>query len=143
MKKTIAFLSFAVILTVMATLATAGSAIVLRGEVPFDFFVEDQFVPAGEYQFEMGRVGDATTASITVLSKDGKVVAFVATRPGVNEDGSQSRLSFDSHDGARFLRSVECPGYRADLKKLNEIQMDRYLVKAGKSSHSIVALEEK
>jgi hypothetical protein len=117
MKKTFMFLSFAVILAVTASLATAGSAIVLRGEVPFDFYVENQMLPAGEYHFEMGRTGEATASSITVRAKDGTVVAFVTTRPGVREDMAPSQLSFNGYEGKYFLSSVECPGYKANLRK--------------------------
>jgi len=117
MKKTIAFLTFAVILAVMVSMAKAGDAEVLRGEVPFDFYVGDQLVPAGEYHFEMGRIGDATTDSVTVLKADGELVAIATTRPGNRQDGSSSQLTFQIQDGVRILASVECPGFKADLKK--------------------------
>ena len=124
MKKAIAFMSFVVVLTVMASFASAGDAIVMRGEVPFDFYVGDQLVPAGEYNFEMGRVGDATTDSVTVVAADGKVLAFAATRPGISHVDSESQLSFASHHGVRFLESVECPGFKADLKKAKTVLLD-------------------
>ena len=117
MKKIFAFLSCAVILAVMATVATAGSAIVLRGEIPFDFHVGNQLVPAGEYYFEMGRVGDATTSSVTVATKDGETVALMLTRDGVRKENAPSKVSFYIYEGEYFLSSVECPGYKADLKK--------------------------
>ena len=122
MKKTFMFLSFVVVLTAMATVASAGSALVLRGEVPFDFYVGDQMLPAGEYHFEMGRVGDATTSSITVRTKDGKVAAFVTTRPGARQGMTPSQLSFSSHNGQFYLSSVECPGYKADLKNVKPVR---------------------
>lgn len=116
MKKTLMFLSVAVILSVMATMATAGSAVVLRGEVPFDFYVGDKMLPAGEYVFEMGRIGESTTNNVTVRNKDGKVAAFVTTRPGMVKKLISGQLSFSSYEGKFFLASVECPGYKADLK---------------------------
>lgn len=122
MKKLIALLSFAVILTVMATLANAGSAIVLRGEIPFDFHVGNQMVPAGEYYFEMGRVGDATTSSVTLTTKDGKAVALIPTRAGFRKDNAPSQVSFYIYRGEYFLSSVECPGYKADLKKTQPVR---------------------
>ena len=128
MKKTIAFLSFTVILTVMAVTATAGDAIVMEGEVPFDFYVGNELLPAGEYHFEMGRVGDATTDSITVLTTEGKVVALVTTRPGTQKDKSSSQLSFSSHNGVHFLKSVECPGYKANLKTPKPVDTIQYTV---------------
>lgn len=126
MKKTIAFLSFTLILTVMAVTATAGDAIVMEGEVPFDFYVGDQLVPAGEYHFEMGRVADATTDSVTVLTAEGKVVALATTRPGIQKDASPSQLSFSSQNGVHYLKSVECPGYKADLKSTKPVDTIQY-----------------
>lgn len=116
MKRTLMFLSFVVTLAVMTIPADAGSAIVLRGEVPFDFYVENQMLPAGEYIFEMGRVGDATTSSITVRAKDGKVVTLVSTRPGTRRNTTPSQLVFNTYEGSFHLASVECPGYKADLR---------------------------
>ena len=124
MKRTLMFLSFVVTLAVMTIPAGAGSAIVLQGEVPFDFYVENQMLPAGEYIFEMGRVGDATTdsvtvvatSSITVRAKDGKVVTLVSTRPGTRRDMTPSQLVFNTYEGNFHLASVECPGYKADLR---------------------------
>jgi hypothetical protein len=122
MKKTIAFLSLAVILAVMVSLAKAGDAVVLRGEVPFDFYVGGQLVPAGEYNFEMGRIGDATTDSVTVLKTDGELVAISTSRPATRQDGSSSQLTFQVQDGVRILASVECPGFKADLKKVKPVE---------------------
>jgi hypothetical protein len=122
MKKTIAFLSFAVMLATMVSIANAGDAEVLRGKVPFDFYIGGQLVPAGEYNFEMGRIGDATTDSVTVLKANGELVAMAATRPGARQDGSSSQLTFEIKDGARILSSVECPGFKADLKKAIPVQ---------------------
>lgn len=99
MKKIYAFLSPAVILAVMATVATPASAIVLRGEIPFDFYAGSQMVPAGEYYFEMGRVGGATTSSVTVTIKDGKTVAVMLTRDGVRDSKASSQVNFYIYEG--------------------------------------------
>ncbi|MBN2244081.1 MAG: hypothetical protein JW793_15455 [Acidobacteria bacterium] len=117
MKKTCLFLGFVVLLTVTAATANAGSAVVLRGDVPFDFYVENRLLPAGEYIFEMGRIGDATTNNVTVRSADGKIAAFVTTRPGFRQEMVSGQLSFSSYEGKFYLASVECPGYKADLRK--------------------------
>jgi hypothetical protein len=116
MKRTLVLLSFVAILTIMAVFACAGSAVVLRGDVPFDFYVENQMLPAGEYHFEMGSIGGATASTVTVRSRDGMVVAFVTTRPGSNGNTIAGQLSFNHYSGKYFLSSVECPGYKADLR---------------------------
>ena len=117
MKKTFMFLSVVVILTLTATLATAGSAVVLKGKIPFDFYIGNQLLEAGEYNFEMGRIGDSTTSCITVRAKNGMVVAFATSRSGVRDGRVPSQLSFKSEDGKYFLVSVESVGYKAELRK--------------------------
>jgi hypothetical protein len=116
MKKTLVLLSFAVILAGMATLAFPGSAVVTRGEVPFAFYVDNQLLPAGEYDFEMGSTGGATTSSVAVRTKDGSVLAFVATRPGSVGSTIANQLIFNRYNGRYFLSSVECSGHKASLK---------------------------
>ena len=115
MKKTFLLLSFAAIWTVIAASAFAGSAVVVRGEVPFDFFVENQLLPAGEYHFEMGSTGGATTSTVTIRTKEGSVVAFATTKPG-NRLTNASQLSFNHYNGKYFLSSVESVGYKASLR---------------------------
>ena len=116
MKKTLAFLSFVAILAVTPILATAGSTIMLRGDIPFDFYVGSQMLPAGEYHFEMGSTGGATTSTVTVRAKDGMVVAFVATRAGFSKDMAASQLNFHAYGGKYFLSSIQYPGYKSDLR---------------------------
>lgn len=116
MKKTFVFLGFVAILAITVVSASAGSGIVLCGDVPFDFYVENQILPAGEYHFEMGSTGGATTSTITVRAKDGMVVAFVATRPGFSKDMAVSRLNFNGYGGKYFLSSIQYPGYKSDLR---------------------------
>jgi hypothetical protein len=79
-------------------------------------------LPAGEYVFEMGRIGESTTSNVTVRNKDGKVAAFVTTRPGDVKKLISGQLSFSSYEGKFFLASVECPGYKADLKITKPVQ---------------------
>ena len=117
MKKTLVLLSFVAVLATMTALATAGSAIVLHGKIPFDFYVGEQMLPSGQYDFEMGGVRGSTTSSITVREKDGTVVAFVTTRPGDSLNADSTQLKFENRRGRFFLSSVECSGYKAVLRK--------------------------
>jgi hypothetical protein len=121
MRKTFMLFSFVAVLAATTALATAGSAIVLRGEIPFDFYVGEQMLPSGEYNFEMGGVRGSTTSSITVREKDGTVVAFVTTRPGDSLDADSTQLRFENRGGRYFLSTVECSGYKAVLRKVKLI----------------------
>ncbi|MBN2319179.1 MAG: hypothetical protein JXR49_08875 [Acidobacteria bacterium] len=117
MKKTCMLMSFVAVLAAMAIPASAGSAIMLHGDIPFDFYVGDQMLPSGEYDFEMGGVRGSTASSITVREKDGTIVAFVTTRPGDSQNMDPSQLSFKNCGGKYFLASVECSGHKAVLRE--------------------------
>lgn len=116
MKKTLLLVSVVTVLTIIAVSAFAGSAVVMRGEIPFDFYVENQLLPAGEYDFAMGVVGEETASNVTVRTKDGTVVAFLTTRSDSEAKATEGQLKFNHYSGKYFLSSVECPGYRANLK---------------------------
>ena len=116
MKKTLLLVSFVAGLTIMAVFASAGSGIVMLGDVPFDFYVENQLLPAGEYHFAMGVVGGETASNVAVRTKDGMVVAFLTTKSESEAKAMSGQLSFNHYSGKYFLSSVECPGYKAKLR---------------------------
>ena len=116
MKKTLVLMSFVAALTIMAVFASAASGVVMRGDVPFDFYVENQLLPAGEYDFAMGVIGGETASSVAVRTKDGSVVAFLATKSDSEAKAKEGQLRFNHYNGKYFLSSVECPGYKANLK---------------------------
>lgn len=116
MKKTLLLMSVVAGLTIMAVFASAASGVVMRGDIPFDFYVENELLPAGEYDFAMGVVGGETASSIAIRTKDGTVVAFLTTKSDSEAKAKAGQLSFNHYSGKYFLKSVECPGYKADLK---------------------------
>ena len=116
MKKTLVLMSFVAALTIMAVFASAASGVVMRGDVPFDFYVENQLLPAGEYDFAMGVIGGETASSVAVRTKDGSVVAFLTTKSDSEAKAKEGQLRFNHYNGKYFLSSVECPGYKANLK---------------------------
>ena len=117
MKKTLLLVSVVAGLTIMAAFASAGSGVVMRGDVPFDFYVENQLLPAGEYHFEMGAIGGETASSVAIRTKDGTVVAFLTTKPDSEAKAKTGQLSFRRYSGKYFLSTVECPGYKANMRK--------------------------
>ena len=116
MKKTLVLMSFVAGLILMGVFASAASGIVMRGDVPFDFYVENQLLPAGEYDFAMGVIGNETASSVAVRTKDGSVVAFLTTKSDSEAKATAGQLKFNHYSGKYFLSSVECPGYKANLK---------------------------
>jgi hypothetical protein len=117
MKKTLLLVSSVAVLTIMAVFASAGSGVVMRGEIPFDFYVDNQLLPAGEYDFAMGVIGGETASNVAIRTKDGTVLAFLTTKPDSHGKATAGQVSFNHYSGKYFLSSVECPGYKADLRK--------------------------
>lgn len=117
MKKHLVLLSLTTILAVTATWASAAGPAVLRIDIPFDFFLEDQLLPAGMYHFQMS-YGMAPTASLLrVRSREGAGF-FVLTIPGtVSGNPDQSSLRFNKYADKYFLSSVAINNYRADLRE--------------------------
>lgn len=117
MKKTLLLMSIVAVLTIMTVFASAGSGVVMRGEIPFDFYVDNQLLPSGEYDFAMGVIGGATASNVAVRTKDGTLVAFLTTKSDSEAHAKAGQVSFNHYNGKYFLSSVECPGYKANLRK--------------------------
>ena len=117
MKQTLLIMNLVAGLTIMAVFASAASGVVMRGDVPFDFYVENQLLPAGEYDFAMGVIGGETASSVAVRTRDGSVVAFLTTKSDSVAKAANGQLVFNHYNGKYFLSSVECPGYKANLRK--------------------------
>jgi hypothetical protein len=90
---------------------------VMRADIPFDFYVENQLLPAGEYQFKMGAVGQETASNVAIHTKEGMVVALLITKPECWAHAKAAQVIFNHYSGKYFLSSVESPGYKASLKK--------------------------
>jgi len=117
MKKSIAFLGCVAAMALVAGFGFAGSAIVMRVHVPFEFYVEDQLLPAGEYRFEMGAFGLGPTASSVVIRKeDGTGVRFVTTRGDSGAGAHTSYLEFRRYGEQNFLSSVAVAGFTASVR---------------------------
>jgi hypothetical protein len=82
----------------------------LSANVPFEFYVEDQLLPAGEYNFEMG--GN----TIVIRTKDGMGVRLLTAVSGANENRTGDYLQFNQYGGKLFLSSVATGSYKANVK---------------------------
>jgi hypothetical protein len=88
--------------------------------VPFDFYVGKELLPAGDYRFEMGAMTPFTakSSSLLVRRQDGSSVTGIFTIPG---SGSLSidtdRLHFNRYGNKYFLARIECLEFQADLRK--------------------------
>jgi hypothetical protein len=116
MKKNLVVLSVVAALSLMSSIAFAGPGVAMHISVPFEFYLEDQLLPAGEYHFEMGSGSDAIASRVTVLSKDGEGIRMISTLPGNNAAPAESHLCFNQYGEKHFLSGVSIRGYNATLK---------------------------
>jgi hypothetical protein len=115
MKRNLVFLSLIVILTLAVSLAYAGTAKTMSVNVPFEFYVEDQLLPAGEYKFEMSGAPLAAASVVTVRTINGTGIRFLLTRSEIDTGLPQSHLRFNQYDEKRFLSSVSIGDYKANV----------------------------
>jgi hypothetical protein len=80
--------------------------------VPFDFYLEGELLPAGNYTFNLGQ---ATDSSIIVRSADGTAVRLLMTKCDSDRNSRKAYLQFN-HDGDRyFLSSIVIGSRKASL----------------------------
>jgi len=116
MKRNLVVLSLAAALTVTVGLAYAGGATAMRIAVPFEFYVENQLLPAGEYDFRMGSGTHPTASIVTVRTSDGTGLRILLTRPEIEAGSDLSYLMFNHYGEKHFLSCVTIGAYKANLK---------------------------
>jgi hypothetical protein len=108
MKRNLALLAFVAVL--VSGFAFAGIGTHFGVKIPFAFYIEDQLLPAGEYDFEMGG------SAIVVRTKDGIGVRFLATMSGANEKSAADFLQFHRYGDKHFLSNVAIGSHKANVK---------------------------
>ena len=116
MKKNLVIMSLVVVFGLLAALAYAGSSVGMRINVPFDFYLEDQLIPTGEYQFAMDSNNHATASQVTLWSTQGAVQKIVLTSPGTERNTTANQLSFNKYGKRYFLSTVSIGGHKATVK---------------------------
>ncbi len=116
MKKNLAVLSMVVVLGLMASFVYAGAGAGMRVNVPFDFYLEDQLFPTGEYSFEMASGNQATAAQLTLWSIKGTEQKLALTIPGTERNTTVKQLSFNKYGDKYFLSTVSIGGHKATVK---------------------------
>ena len=91
------------IAALMSVGAIAGDTIAIRANVPFDFMVGNQRVPAGEYTFAQ----NGSWSSIQISSWDTRTTLRVLRFPaGNNTTSSPCALVFNKYGDRYFLKQV-------------------------------------
>jgi hypothetical protein len=116
MKKSTAFLSLIAAVVLWSAFTFAGTGAKMQVNVPFEFYLEDQLLPAGTYNFEMGSGNEATASSVTVRASDGNGLRLLITLPGVDENTATNQLRFNQYNDKRFLTSISIQGHKATVK---------------------------
>jgi hypothetical protein len=117
MKKHLVFLSLISMFAVTMSLAYAAWEPAMRVNIPFDFYMGDQLMPAGMYHFQIGS-GIAATASLIKVRELNGAGCFVLTTPAStagNSDGSF--LQFHKYGEKYFLSSIAIRNYRRNLSE--------------------------
>ena len=139
MKKNLVVLSLAAVLAVMVSFAAAGDRIAMRVHIPFDFYMENQMMQAGDYRFEMGSGFDAIASRVTVQDKEGRGIRMILTHAGSQTDASLSALRFNRYGNGYFLSNVSICGYNANLTML---KLEKELRAEFKTAQAVLLLAQ-
>jgi len=131
MKKTLAVLSLVVLCSLTAGSVYAGYGPAMRIDVPFDFSIQDQQFPAGQYSFEMGSGSLAASSRVTVWEADGKGVRILSTLPGFDADATVSGLRFNKYKDRYYLSSISIQGNKATVKMTDQEKQVKAQVENG------------
>ena len=95
----------AALLAAVVTSAQAQSDRLIGADVPFNFVIKDRVLPAGEYVFELVRIGGSD--AVKIQSADGKLTAFVPTRSATaTASQAEPKLVFNRYTDKYFLSQV-------------------------------------
>ena len=121
-------------LLIIASMATCSSAIgqqsVIKANIPFDFTVGNNWMPAGEYI-----ISSPLRQVLEIRSADLAKAAMIVSSQSFQESGSGSELVFDKYGDQYFLHRVLCPS-------VSSLNLDLTQGKAEKNARSH-ALEAK
>jgi hypothetical protein len=114
MKRNLMILSLVVAVTFIGSFALAGSGARMRITVPFNFYVEDQLLPAGDYTFEM--ISDLAPRGSRVFIKPYAGVGMFLSSTVPGKDDQESVLLFNKYGSRYFLSSISILGTKATVK---------------------------
>lgn len=106
-------------LLLSATCLLAGPTTKIRANVPFDFYVGEEQLPAGNYVFEMRAIGfgSSSSSAVAVYRQDGTLAVTLSTIPSGWEYRrmADGHLHFTRYTNTYFLNKVEGPSSGASL----------------------------
>ena len=132
MKRNIILLNLVVVFALTLSVAYAGSAKSMIVNVPFEFYIQDQILPAGEYRFEMSSGAIPTGSIVFVRTGEGKGISILLTRSSDNNGSLQSHLLFNQYEEKYFLSSVSVGSFKA---RVATSKLEKELRAANKAAH--------
>ena len=136
MKRNIIFLSLVAVLVVTMSLAYGGVKGSMSISIPFEFYVQDQLMPAGEYRFEIGSV--AMSPVVAVRTSEGEGIRFLLTRLEANTISNPSYLRFNQYDEKRFLSSVSIGDSKARVS-MSKLERELQIAKKVSQTETLIA----
>ena len=140
MKRNVIFLSLVAILAVTVSLAYAGTAKSMIVNVPFEFYMQNQLLPPGEYKFEIGTVVHSTNSVVVVRTGEGDGIRFLLTKTEANTSSYPSHLRFNQYDEKRFLATVSIGAHKA---KVAMSKLEKELRIANKTARTETLIAQK
>jgi hypothetical protein len=116
MKRNLVLLSVVAIFSLMAGFVHAGAGVGMRIHVPFDFYLEDQLFPTGEYSFQMESGNYAIASHLILWSADGTENRMLLASAGANKEFGPNQLRFNKYGDKYFLSAITIGHHRATVK---------------------------
>jgi hypothetical protein len=101
-------------------------------DVPFDFIVGDETLPAGQYTIQRG----VTPGAVLVYNLDGKDSHFRLSNPIYGNAADHSVLVFNRYGNQHFLSRVWIAG-REDGSELKKSKLEREMARHGLASDAL------
>jgi len=140
MKKHLVVLSLISMFAVTMSLAYAAGGAAMRVDIPFDFYMGDQLMPAGMYHFQIGSGIAATSALLKVRELNGAGY-FVLTTPDSTAGNSDGNfLQFHKYGEKYFLSSIAIRNYKGNL---SERTLERELKAQDQGAQATILLASK
>jgi hypothetical protein len=143
MKKQLLWMTLILTMFASAAVTTQAQAIHgLRANVPFDFVVGDQTIPAGHVSVQ--GVSAAGGGPLAIRNFDQGELAMRAGRPMLaNNNADQCKLVFRKYGTRYYLAQIHIPGYKAwevmKSKEEKSLEREMRVVKNFKASQVVAA----
>ncbi len=133
-------MSFLVSMAAASPAAYAKSVNGMRAQIPFDFYVGDRLIPAGEYT-----VKSLTEDEAALRIANGKAGAAVMTNSVTRREGGRPQLVFHKYGGQYFLNAVWGSDHNGrilrETKRERRLRRELRVARSSAAEAEVVAVE--